>query len=106
MQHAHKRVEDYYQSGRANEMMRFAKLNTDCGCKDHDTSAVGYGGIVRRNYGAWLQGCTWAGLGWVWPKPKPEPHKVLWVESSKITTRYNIGPGWVNPLISGLDWVV
>ncbi|KAK2354861.1 hypothetical protein QL285_092328 [Trifolium repens] len=51
------------------------------------------------------QGCTWAGLDWVWPKPKPEPHEILWVGSSKITTRYNIGPGWVNPLISGLDWV-
>jgi hypothetical protein len=48
---------------------------------------------------------TWAGLGWVWPKPKPEPHKILWVGSRKITTRYNIEPGWINPLISGLDWI-
>jgi hypothetical protein len=50
-------------------------------------------------------GVYMAELGWIWPKPKPEPHKVLWVGSCKITTRYNIRPGWVNPLISGLDWV-
>jgi hypothetical protein len=23
-----------------------------------------------------------------------------------ITTRYNVGPGWLNPLIFGLGWVV
>jgi hypothetical protein len=25
------------------------------------------------------------------------------IGSNKITTRYNIGPGWINPLIFGLD---